>query len=221
MPWSTSWPTRAFWPSSAPRAAANPRSSTAGCGRPCTGGLMARAGTAWRMAQFRPGSDPIRAMARALAQDGVLFRDYAAAGLTLAEIIETTLRMSKLGLIDIYEQAALGEGVNLLVVVDQFEELFRYRQLEAGQQENANGISEEAAAFVNLLLEVKEQATCPIYVVLTMRSDFLGDCTPVSRPGRGHQRGAVPGAADDPGRAPRRHRGSRRGGRARRSRRCC
>ena len=27
------------------------------------------------MAQFRPGSDPIGAMARALAQDGVLFRD--------------------------------------------------------------------------------------------------------------------------------------------------
>ena len=30
---------------------------------------------------------------------------------------------------------------------------------------------------MNLLLEVKEQANCPIYVVLTMRSDFLGDCT--------------------------------------------
>ena len=33
--WSTSWPGRASWPSSALRAAANPRSSTAGCGRRC------------------------------------------------------------------------------------------------------------------------------------------------------------------------------------------
>ena len=129
------------------------------------------------MAQFRPGNDPIGAMARALAQDGVLFREHAAAGLTLAEIIETTLRMSKLGLIDICEQAALGEGVNLLVVVDQFEELFRYRQLAAAGAGAANSISEDAAAFVNLLLEVKERATCQIFVVLTMRSDFLGDCT--------------------------------------------
>ena len=64
------------------------------------------------------------------------FREHVAAGLTLAEIIETTLRMSKLGLIDICEQAALGEGVNLLVVVDQFEELFRYRQLEAAGTAN-------------------------------------------------------------------------------------
>lgn len=155
------------------------KSSLVNCGlRPALrGGLMARAGTAWRMAQFRPGTDPLGAMARALAQDGVLFRDYRAGGLTLAEIVDTTLRMSKLGLIDIYEQANLGEDVNLLVVVDQFEELFRYRQLSAGQQEHVYGVSEAASAFVNLLLEAKAQTTYPIYVVLTMRSDFLGDCT--------------------------------------------
>ena len=155
------------------------KSSLVNCGlRPALRqGLMARAGTAWRMAQFRPGNDPIGAMARALAQDGVLFREHAAAGLSLAEIIEATLRMSKLGLIDICEQAALGKGVNLLVMVDQFEELFRYRQLAAAERGGGYGISEQAAAFVNLLLEVKERANCQIFVVLTMRSDFLGDCT--------------------------------------------
>ena len=84
--------------------------------------------------------------------------------------------MSKLGLIDIYEQARLGAEVNLLVVVDQFEELFRYRQLGAAKPGYISGISEDAIALVNMLLEVREQATCPIYIVLTMRSDFLGDC---------------------------------------------
>jgi energy-coupling factor transporter ATP-binding protein EcfA2 len=154
------------------------KSSLVNCGlRPALHrGLLARAGTAWRMAQFRPGSDPLRSIARALAQDGVLFRRYEAGSVTLAEIIETTLRMSKLGLIDIYEQARLGVEVNLLVVVDQFEELFRYRQLGAAKPGHSSGLSEDAIAFVNLLLEVREQATCPIYVVMTMRSDFLGDC---------------------------------------------
>ena len=155
------------------------KSSLVNCGlRPALRrGLMARAGTAWRMAQFRPGIDPIGAMARALAKDGVLFPKDTAEGLPLAEIIETTLRMSKEGLIDIFEQARLDGGVNLLVVVDQFEELFRYRQLEGAGQEGDQRVSEEAAALVNLLLEVKQHATCPIFVVLTMRSDFLGDCT--------------------------------------------
>jgi WD40 repeat protein len=158
------------------------KSSLVNCGlRPALhGGLMVRAGTAWRMAQFRPGSEPIRAMARALARDGVLFRNYQGGGLTLDEIVDTTLRMSKLGLIDIYEQANLGEGVNLLVVVDQFEELFRYQQLGVGQDENAYGVNEAATAFVNLLLEAKAHPTYPIFIVLTMRSDFLGDCTQFS-----------------------------------------
>ena len=49
------------------------------------------------------------------------------------------------------------------MVVDQFEELFRYRQLEADQQKTAYGVSKEAAAFVNLLLEAKDQSTYPIY----------------------------------------------------------
>jgi hypothetical protein len=155
------------------------KSSLVNCGlRPALRqGLMSRAGTAWRMAQFRPGSNPIGAMARALAQEGVLFREHATEGLTLTEIIETTLRMSKLGLIDMYEMAPLDEGVNLLVVVDQFEELFRYRQLEAAGRGGDQHSSEEAAAFVNLLLAVEQQKTCPISIVLTMRSDFLGDCT--------------------------------------------
>src|SRR5215468_9347011 len=102
------------------------KSSLVNCGlRPALHrGLMAKAGTSWRIAQFRPGSNPVRAMARALANKGVLFGDYKSEGVSLAEIIEATLNLSTLGLADIYEQAQPGEAVNLLVVVDQFEELF-------------------------------------------------------------------------------------------------
>ena len=60
---------------------------------------------------------------------------------------------------------------NLLVVVDQFEELFRFRRTRAIENPR-----EEAISFVKLLLEAGRQATLPIYVVLTMRSDFIGDC---------------------------------------------
>jgi WD40 repeat protein len=154
------------------------KSSLVNCGlRPALHrGLMAPAGTTWRTAKFRPGRHPLKAMVQALAQEGVLFSDYDEEGLALSDIIETTLRISKLGLIDIYGQAQLGRGVNLLVIVDQFEELFRYQQKADANQEKNHGVNEEAIAFVNLLIEVREQINCPIYVVLTMRSDFLGDC---------------------------------------------
>src|SRR5215813_2290575 len=102
------------------------KSSLVNCGlRPALHrGLMVSAGSCWRMAQFRPGSNPVRAMARALAKDDVLFTGFQSAGLTLSEMIEATLRMSNLGLSDIYQQAQLNDGANLLLVVDQFEELF-------------------------------------------------------------------------------------------------
>ena len=47
-------------------------------------------GTAWRMALLLPGNNPLQALARSLAQEGVLFRNYDAGGLTLEEIIDTT-----------------------------------------------------------------------------------------------------------------------------------
>ena len=36
---------------------------------------------------------------------------------------------------------------------------------------------EEADAFVALLLAASQQREQPVYVVITMRSDFIGDCT--------------------------------------------
>ena len=59
----------------------------------------------------------------------------------------------------------------MLIVVDQFEELFRF----AGAAGTARR-EDDAAAFVKLLLEASAQRELPIYVVLTMRSDYIGDC---------------------------------------------
>lgn len=154
------------------------KSSLVNCGlRPALHrGRMKGAGTRWHMAQFRPGSSPVRAMARALGTSGVLFSGPEAPAITIAEIVEATLRMSKVGLLDIYEQAEPEAAASLLVVVDQFEELFRYRRLGSGCESGNQRRMQEAIAFVNLLLEPRNRPELPIYVVLTMRSDFLGDC---------------------------------------------
>ena len=64
------------------------------------------------------------------------------------------------------EDGNLPEGSNLLVLVDQFEEIFRYQDY-AGR--------EKAEAFVAMLLE-SSRSDVPIYVVITMRSEFLGAC---------------------------------------------
>jgi len=134
------------------------------------GGLMAKAGSAWRVALFRPGSDPIGNLARELGKEAAIGASGQNAEVQTT-IIETTLRRSTLGLVDAVRQARLDAHENLLVVADQFEELFRFKETA-----RESGTEDDAAAFVKLLLEAPAQRDVPIYVVLTMRSDFLGDC---------------------------------------------
>lgn len=154
------------------------KSSLVNCGlRPALHrGYMASAGAAWRMAQFRPGSDPIGQLACALAAPGVLFDQPMTGALPAEALVEATLRRGSLGLADMVEQADLPTGTRLLVVVDQFEELFRFRALAHAAAKDAFGPAEDAIAFVRLLLEARACSDVPIHVVLTMRSDFLGDC---------------------------------------------
>lgn len=158
------------------------KSSLVNCGlRPALHrGAMLQVGTVWHIAQFRPGSNPIRAMSEALAREGVLYSGFKSEDFGLAEILESALRTSKLGLITAYEQARLSKDANLLVVADQFEELFRYQKIGVSRGESIYGLSEEAVVFVNLLREVREHPSLRIYVVLTLRSDFLGDCAQFS-----------------------------------------
>ena len=133
------------------------------------GGMMEGAGAGWRIAVMRPGGDPIGNLAKELVKKEVL--SEAGAGLREDEaeaVIDATLRSSSLGILNVAYQGRLGEKEKLLLVVDQFEELFRFREATSG--------GDEAAAFVKLLLEAAQQRELSIYVVLTMRSDFLGDC---------------------------------------------
>jgi hypothetical protein len=82
-----------------------------------------------------------------------------------------TLRARGRGLVNCVRQAGLPDGEKLLVVADQFEELFRFKR--EGDQDSSR---DEALAFVRLLLEATRPAGPPIYVVLTMRSDYINRC---------------------------------------------
>lgn len=134
------------------------------------GGIMTQAGSSWRVALFRPGYDPVGNLAHALS-DPEVFGDGDDDSDLQQTITEATLRRSALGLVEATRQARMSPHENLLVVVDQFEEIFRFRRSRKAGSEDA------AAAFVKLLLEAKAQTDIPIYIVITMRSDFLGDCS--------------------------------------------
>ena len=132
------------------------------------GDFMAGPGSQWRIVDMRPGTDPIGNLARALDLPGAL-RDEAPP--PDESFTEATLRRSALGLVQAVREARLPAGDRILVLVDQFEELFR--AIEEAPHARAG---DDAAAFVKLLLEAARQSEVPLFVVLTMRSDFLGEC---------------------------------------------
>jgi len=129
------------------------------------GGKMLEAGASWEVAVAHPGGNPLALLTDALLEADLYDRETEHA----RENLLATLSRSHFGLVEAVKQADLGEGTNFLLVVDQFEEIFRFHEAGQMQQEAAN-------EFVSLLLEAAAQKEVPIYVVLTMRSDFIGEC---------------------------------------------
>jgi WD40 repeat protein len=135
------------------------------------GGFLTDASPNWEVVVTRPGGGPIDNLAEALLKNNP---EYIAADAEEKKIkrtiFSTLLRSSSLGLVEAIEQTRKNADVNYLVLVDQFEELFRFRD-----SVDPNSVN-ETLAFVNLLIEAVNYPDSPIYVAITMRSDFIGDC---------------------------------------------
>lgn len=134
--------------------------------------------TDWRPVVMRPGNRPIANLAAPLA--AAMMGLDAASGpaadlddddrLALAQRTASLvgqLRLGGLGLVEAVRQSRLPTGARVLVVVDQFEEVFRFKRMAD---------PDEAAAFVKLLLQAAADPDSPVSVVLTLRSDTLGAC---------------------------------------------
>jgi energy-coupling factor transporter ATP-binding protein EcfA2 len=143
----------------------------------------------WRIAELRPGRNPLMHLARALAralrrEREALFRKLPSQSINAAiegdqAFILATLQRGPLGLIELLKETPLPEDYRLVTFVDQFEEIFRFRQEDAGStsdgRSNRQARVDASEAFVALLLETVKKVL-RVDVLLTMRSDYLGDC---------------------------------------------
>lgn len=135
------------------------------------GGFLTDASPNWEVVVTRPGAGPIDNLAESLLKTS---KDYNYADpddkKIKRTIVSTLLRSSSLGLVEAIQQSRRSSDINYLVLVDQFEELFRFKD-----STDPNSVN-ETLAFVNLLMEAINYEDAPIYVAITMRSDFIGDC---------------------------------------------
>jgi len=129
------------------------------------GNALSKIAGSWNIITFKPGDTPLGNLACRLAEDerwrGTMPESEA------APYLAALLASSSAALIKLFDAVCYRfNGEAVLLIVDQFEEIFRFRQRNVDQAE----------AFVKLILRSSAEAGRPIYVAITMRADFLGRC---------------------------------------------
>lgn len=142
--------------------------------------------TQWAVADFRPERNPFKNLCQALARQ---------LGISNPTTVESELQHGFSALVDLYknsrcymdvdaaawqqaddkQQAALKRSAaNLMIIVDQFEEFFTNPE-----NYRSGAPSGDANLVLNVLLEtakIAREENLPIYIIFTMRSDFIGQC---------------------------------------------
>ncbi|MCF6360046.1 MAG: High-affnity carbon uptake protein Hat/HatR [Cyclobacteriaceae bacterium] len=136
------------------------------------GGFLTETGPNWEVVVTRPGNNPIENLGEAIlehdpAYDKANYEDRK----IKRTIISTLMKSSSLGLVEAIQQTRKQTGKNYLILVDQFEELFRFKD----DSLNTDSVN-ETLSFINLLMEAINYKDEPIYIAITMRSDFIGEC---------------------------------------------
>jgi WD40 repeat protein/energy-coupling factor transporter ATP-binding protein EcfA2 len=126
-------------------------------------GYFAAAGSKWTVADIYPRSDPIGNLSRALLNLGL--HDDASSLNDSSSAVADLVRSAR-------DRGQVAPDENFLILVDQFEELFRY----VARAESPTADRDEKTHFVRLLLGASRESEQRIYVIITMRADFLGDC---------------------------------------------
>jgi hypothetical protein len=130
------------------------------------GGFLVGDRDRWLIAVMKPGETPLQNLA-------IAFLEACGKPPDATAILEFIAAVRASGASAVADQiiAALKPDTNFLLVIDQFEEIFRFG-LQTGKAEERD----EAFDFISIMLNLTERRDLPIYVVMTMRSDFLGDC---------------------------------------------
>lgn len=127
----------------------------------------ANVGSSWEVVSMNPGSSPFQNLADKIVENPNLIGDQ-----NPEEFRKTLLGLmsdNHLGLVQGMRNS-IKPGQKLLVLVDQFEEVFRFSEAD---EKSAKNLYDD---FVKLIIETVRQRDVPIYMILTLRSDFLGDC---------------------------------------------
>jgi energy-coupling factor transporter ATP-binding protein EcfA2 len=123
--------------------------------------------SSWKVIVFRPGNDPIGNLGNSVMDK---LTESEKENITYENII-LDIHLNSDGITSALNKYLIKGDDKVLLVVDQFEELFRYSTLDASESK-----SSQTAEFVEKLVSSILQPEARIFTIITMRSDFIGEC---------------------------------------------
>ncbi len=126
----------------------------------------------WLIKSFRPGKHPIQALASALVDAGTEEKKNRQ-----QMEIEGLLHFGGEGFVRWLRQRT---EPMVVLLVDQFEELFTLQEQETSK-EHQKFLDPERQSFLDMLLEALEYAADKFKLVITLRADFIASCLKVRK----------------------------------------
>ncbi|MCU0398346.1 MAG: hypothetical protein MUC73_09615 [Cyclobacteriaceae bacterium] len=138
------------------------------------GGYITHTSPNWHVILTRPGTSPIANLCESvvsyLVENNRISKEESELH---KDILKSIIHHGSDGLVEVARFLQQEFNDNVFFLIDQFEELFRFHEGEAPEK-----AYDETQQYVNIILHAVRQQELPIYVAVTMRSDFIAKCSP-------------------------------------------
>ena len=117
----------------------------------------------WKVISFKPEVNPFNSLTEAIARN---YNDKN------SEDIYRDLTSQPDGITEICRKLISDNGGKILLIIDQFEQLFSY-----GAASKTPTTQETTAKFIDCIVSLVKQTSVDVFTVIAIRSDFIEECT--------------------------------------------
>jgi len=131
-------------------------------------GFLGKAGREWRTITIRPGISPLENLAAGIVQLGL---DKGKQKLEEEVALSTSMRRTNEGLKNAcIEKFSQKSNCNSLLVIDNFEDLFQFREVAPEVTE----WDEQVKSFIFNINKCAGNSSIPVYFLIVLRADYMG-----------------------------------------------
>ena len=134
-------------------------------------GFIGQAGKEWSITSFRPGINILLNLSHALTQNNVLKVDSKSNTTDQKYYSEIISNSGSMGVVEIYKRSDIFNKKNLLIIIDQLEDLFKYEKyFDSSKSEDDNNL-------MDIIYRSVTMKNTAIYFLICIETPYLSKLT--------------------------------------------